>query len=76
MENSGESRYILKEFYHDDPDGVIGNEDCGQMSPGIFLQHSVFIRFSLHPAIIYLVVLCLIKHLSICPVERNLRLKQ
>jgi predicted alpha-1,2-mannosidase len=25
-------RYILKEFYHDDPDGVIGNEDCGQMS--------------------------------------------
>ena len=25
-------RYILKEFYHDGPDGVIGNEDCGQMS--------------------------------------------
>jgi predicted alpha-1,2-mannosidase len=25
-------RYIMKEFYHDDPDGVIGNEDCGQMS--------------------------------------------
>jgi len=25
-------RYILKEFYHDAPDGVIGNEDCGQMS--------------------------------------------
>ncbi|HXO76147.1 MAG TPA: GH92 family glycosyl hydrolase, partial [Puia sp.] len=25
-------RYILKEFYHDNPDGVIGNEDCGQMS--------------------------------------------
>jgi predicted alpha-1,2-mannosidase len=25
-------RYIIKEFYHDDPDGVIGNEDCGQMS--------------------------------------------
>lgn len=24
--------YILKEFYHDNPDGVIGNEDCGQMS--------------------------------------------
>ena len=22
----------MKEFYHDDPDGVIGNEDCGQMS--------------------------------------------
>jgi predicted alpha-1,2-mannosidase len=25
-------RYIMKEFYHDDPDGVIGNEDAGQMS--------------------------------------------
>ncbi|MCF8361615.1 MAG: GH92 family glycosyl hydrolase [Prolixibacteraceae bacterium] len=24
--------YILNEFYHDDPDGVIGNEDAGQMS--------------------------------------------
>jgi len=25
-------RYIMKEFYHDEPNGVIGNEDCGQMS--------------------------------------------
>ncbi|HTE27214.1 GH92 family glycosyl hydrolase [Flavitalea sp.] len=25
-------RYIMKEFYHDKPDGMIGNEDCGQMS--------------------------------------------
>ncbi len=25
-------RYIMKEFYHDQPDGIIGNEDCGQMS--------------------------------------------
>jgi predicted alpha-1,2-mannosidase len=25
-------RYIMDEFYHDDPDGLIGNEDCGQMS--------------------------------------------
>ena len=25
-------RYILKEFYNDQPDGIIGNEDCGQMS--------------------------------------------
>jgi len=25
-------RYIMKEFYKDDPDGVIGNEDAGQMS--------------------------------------------
>ncbi len=23
---------IMDEFYHDDPDGLIGNEDCGQMS--------------------------------------------
>ncbi len=25
-------RHIMKEFYKDDPDGVIGNEDAGQMS--------------------------------------------
>lgn len=25
-------RYIMKEMYHDRPDGIIGNEDCGQMS--------------------------------------------
>ncbi|HEY4325071.1 MAG TPA: GH92 family glycosyl hydrolase [Mucilaginibacter sp.] len=25
-------RYIMKNFYPDNPDGVIGNEDCGQMS--------------------------------------------
>jgi predicted alpha-1,2-mannosidase len=25
-------RYIMKEFYHDNPDGIVGNEDCGQMS--------------------------------------------
>ncbi|MGN0228818.1 MAG: GH92 family glycosyl hydrolase [Muribaculaceae bacterium] len=25
-------RYIMDEFYTDKPDGVIGNEDCGQMS--------------------------------------------
>jgi predicted alpha-1,2-mannosidase len=25
-------RYIMKEFYRDQPDGIIGNEDCGQMS--------------------------------------------
>lgn len=25
-------RYIMDEFYHDQPDGLIGNEDCGQMS--------------------------------------------
>lgn len=26
------ARFIMNEFYHDKPDGVIGNEDCGQMS--------------------------------------------
>jgi predicted alpha-1,2-mannosidase len=25
-------RYIMAEMYHDQPDGIIGNEDCGQMS--------------------------------------------
>ncbi len=26
------AKRIMDEFYHDDPDGLIGNEDCGQMS--------------------------------------------
>jgi len=25
-------RYIMKAFYHDDQNGIVGNEDCGQMS--------------------------------------------
>jgi len=25
-------RFIMKDFYHDQPEGIIGNEDCGQMS--------------------------------------------
>lgn len=25
-------RYIMDNFYHDKPDGIVGNEDCGQMS--------------------------------------------
>lgn len=28
----------MKEFYHDDPDGVIGNEDAGQMSAWYILS--------------------------------------
>jgi len=35
---AGKVRYILKEFYHDDPDGLIGNEDCGQMSAWYILS--------------------------------------
>jgi predicted alpha-1,2-mannosidase len=26
------ARFVMKNFYPDNPDGVIGNEDCGQMS--------------------------------------------
>lgn len=26
------TRRIMRDFYHDQPDGLIGNEDCGQMS--------------------------------------------
>lgn len=26
------ARQVMDEFYHDKPDGIIGNEDCGQMS--------------------------------------------
>ena len=31
-------RYIMHEFYNDQPDGVIGNEDCGQMSAWYILS--------------------------------------
>ena len=34
------TRYILKNFYHDQPDGIIGNEDCGQMSAWYILASS------------------------------------
>jgi len=31
-ETAEKIRFILKEFYTEKPDGIIGNEDCGQMS--------------------------------------------
>jgi predicted alpha-1,2-mannosidase len=31
-------RYIMKEFYTNQPDGIIGNEDCGQMSAWYILS--------------------------------------
>lgn len=31
-------RYIMDEFYTDKPDGIIGNEDCGQMSAWYLLS--------------------------------------
>ena len=27
--------YIMQNFYTNEPDGIIGNEDCGQMSVGM-----------------------------------------
>lgn len=41
-------RYIMKEFYRDDPDGVIGNEDAGQMSAWYILSSLGF--YPLFPA--------------------------
>jgi len=41
-------RYIIKEFYKDDPDGVIGNEDAGQMSAWYILSSLGF--YPLFPA--------------------------
>ena len=35
-------RYIMDEFYRDDPDGVIGNEDAGQMSAWYVLSSMGF----------------------------------
>lgn len=41
-------RFIMKEFYRDDPDGVIGNEDAGQMSAWYVLSSLGF--YPLFPA--------------------------
>lgn len=41
-------RYIMKEFYHDQPDGLIGNEDAGQMSAWYTLSSLGF--YPLFPA--------------------------
>ena len=32
------SKYILDNFYTNTPDGLIGNEDCGQMSAWYVLE--------------------------------------
>ncbi len=32
------ARYIMKEFYKNQPEGIIGNEDCGQMSAWYILS--------------------------------------
>ncbi len=41
-------RYILNEFYSDEPDGLIGNEDCGQMSSWYILSAMGF--YPVNPA--------------------------
>lgn len=35
-------RYIMDNFYTDQPDGIIGNEDCGQMSAWYILSSMGF----------------------------------
>jgi Glycosyl hydrolase family 92/Chitobiase/beta-hexosaminidase C-terminal domain/F5/8 type C domain len=39
-------RQILDEFYKNDPDGLIGNEDCGQMSAWFILSSLGFYQVS------------------------------
>ena len=41
-------RYIMDEFYTDQPDGLIGNEDCGQMSAWYIFSSMGF--YPVHPA--------------------------
>ena len=41
-------RFVLDEFYSDRPDGLIGNEDCGQMSAWYIL--SVLGMYQVEPA--------------------------
>ncbi len=41
-------RYIMNEFYTDQPDGIIGNEDCGQMSAWYVFSSLGF--YPVHPA--------------------------
>ena len=42
MENAEIVRKIMDEFYKPTPDGLIGNEDCGQMSAWYILSASGF----------------------------------
>ena len=42
------SRYILKNMYHNHPDGLQGNEDCGQMSSWYILSALGF--YQVNPA--------------------------
>ncbi len=44
-------RRILDEFYKNDPDGLIGNEDCGQMSAWYILSASGFYEVAPHSAV-------------------------
>ena len=39
------TRRLLHEMYAPTPEGIIGNEDCGQMSVGIYYPAWVFIQF-------------------------------
>ena len=39
-------RYIMDEFYKDTPDGIIGNEDCGQMSAWYVLSSMGFYQMN------------------------------
>ena len=39
-------RYIMDEFYKDTPDGIIGNEDCGQMSAWYILSSMGFYQMN------------------------------
>ena len=41
-------RFIMDEFYKDTPDGIIGNEDCGQMSAWYILSSMGF--YQMNPA--------------------------
>ncbi|MFW6267635.1 MAG: GH92 family glycosyl hydrolase [Marinilabiliaceae bacterium] len=42
------TRYIMDKFYTDEPDGLIGNEDCGQMSAWYILSSMGF--YPVNPA--------------------------
>ena len=48
-------RYVLKNLYHDDFDGLSGNEDVGRCQPGIYSLHWVSIKLNQLEASISLV---------------------
>ena len=52
-------RFIMSDFYTDQPDGIIGNEDCGQMSAWYLLSAMGFYQVNPSDGVLHSAVLVL-----------------